>query len=101
MHIHSCYIVVFIVNSEYSVQPGPNKDLQETITVPGIYNVATIDWTVIKAGSIVLLGLLKTTSQPSPCFETILYKVKGDIITVRWIDTYIDTNEVFFLKTSV
>ena len=36
MHIHSCYIVVFIVNSEYSVQPSPNKDLQETITVPGI-----------------------------------------------------------------
>ena len=74
---------MFIVNSEYSVQPSPNKDLQETITVP------------------VLLGLLKTTSQPSPCFETILYKVKGDIITVRWIDTYIDTNEVFFFKTSV
>lgn len=95
MHIHSCYIVVFIVNSEYSVQPSPNKDLQETITVP------TIDWTAIKAGSIVLLGLLKTTSQPSSCFETILYKEKGDIITVRWIDTYIDTNEVFFFKTSV
>lgn len=36
MHIHSCYIVVFIVNSQYSVQPSPNKDLQETITVPGI-----------------------------------------------------------------
>ena len=93
MHIHSCYIVVFIVNSEYSVQPSPNKDLQETIT-------ATIDWTAIKAGSIVLLGLLKTTSQPSPCFETILYKVKGDIITVRWIDTYIDTNEVFFFNVN-